>query len=155
LFRSKSILSQSHSTFELHKRVLVDLDQREATVLKQEAEARRVLEQALAHCAAERTSIEQDRAVMVQAEKLYRRFLDETDEGGVPEDNAAQREEPSAREEFAAGEPSGPQESGPREPSVMELRRLLWNENQMDGMKQREAWAADQPPPGAPVGSYS
>ena len=36
LFRSKSILSQSHSTFELHKRVLVDLDQREARKPKPE-----------------------------------------------------------------------------------------------------------------------
>ena len=57
------MLSQSHSTLELHQRVLADLDQREAAVVEKEAEARRVLEQALAHCAAERTSIEQDRAV--------------------------------------------------------------------------------------------
>ena len=159
LFRSKSILSPSHSTLELHKRVLVDLDQREAAVEKQVAEARRVLEQALAHCAAERTNIEQDRAVMVQAEKLYRRFLDETDGGGAPEDNAATAQADLAPQqgEPCVEEPArGPcvEEPAP-EPSpslVMDLRRRLWEEHQTDGVTQRAAWAVGPPPPGAPLG---
>jgi hypothetical protein len=150
-------LSQSHSTLELHKRILVDLDQRAAAVEKQVAEARRVLEQALAHCAAERTSIEQDRAVMVQAEKLYRRFLDETDGGGAPEDNAAtaqadlapQQGEPCVEEpapEPCVGEPA------PEPSLVMDLRRQLWQEHQTDGVTQRAARAVGPPPPGAPLG---
>ena len=154
----ESTLSQSHSTLELHQRVLADLDQREAAVVEKEAEARRVLEQALAHCAAERTSIEQDRAVLEQAEKLYRRFID-TDGGGVPADNMAQPE-PAPQQEpcvmDAPASPPPPADGGAcvTEPSVMDLRRQLWKENQMDGVTQREAWAADQPPPNAPVGSY-
>jgi hypothetical protein len=166
-------LSQSHSTLELHQRVLADLDQREAVVVEQEAKARRVLEQALAHCAAERTSIEQDRAVLEQAEKLYRRFID-TDGPRVPEDNMAQpeppprellsvMEEPASppQESSAMKEPASPEREPSvmmepalpeREPSVMELRRQLWKDNQMDCIMQREAWAADRPPPDAPVG---
>jgi len=155
LFRSRSILSQSHSTLELHKRVLVDLDQREAAVEKQVAEARRVLEHAHAHCAAERTSIEQDRAVMAQAEKLYRRFLDETDGGGVPEDNAATAQADLAPQqgELCAEEPEPCVEEPAPEPSlVMDLRRQLWQEHQTDGVTQRAAWAVGPPPPGAPLG---
>jgi hypothetical protein len=138
-------LSQSHSIFELHERVLADLEQRKAAVLEQEAEARRVLEQTLAHCAAKCTSIEQDRAVLVQAENLYRRFID-TD-GDVPEGDAAQPEPAPQREPLVM------EEQRP-EPSVMELRRQLWNEHQIDGISQREAWAAQEPLPNAPTGSY-
>jgi hypothetical protein len=150
------MLSQSHSTLELHQRVLADLDQREAAVMEQEAEARRVLEQALAHCAAERTSIEQDRAVLEQAAKLYRRFID-TGGGKVPEDNVAQPEPAPEQEPCVMDEPASPPPAADggacvAEPSVMELRRQLWKENQMDGIAQREAWAADQPPPNAPTG---
>ena len=36
----EQMLSQSHSTLELHQRVLADLDQREAAVVEKEAEAR-------------------------------------------------------------------------------------------------------------------
>jgi hypothetical protein len=111
--------------------------------------------------------------VLEQAEKLYRRFID-TDGRGVPEDNMAQPEPPPQGELSVMEEPastpqepsemeesaSSPQESSAmkepvlseREPSVMDLRRQLWKENQMDGVTQREAWAADQPPPNAPVG---
>jgi hypothetical protein len=98
--------------------------------------------------------------VLEQAEKLYRRFID-TDGRGVPEDNMAQPEPEPQGELSAMEEPaSSPRESSAmkepglpeRESSVMDLRRQLWKENQMDGMTQREAWAADQPPPNAPVG---
>jgi hypothetical protein len=136
----------SHSTLELHQRVLADLDQREAAVLEQEAEARRMLEQALANCAAKHTSIEQERVVLVQAEKLYRRFI-ETSEGGVPRDNASQPE-PAQGEQSVMDEPARPL----REPSVMELRRQLWKDNQMDDITQRQAWVSGQPPPNAPMG---
>jgi hypothetical protein len=138
------MMSQAHSTLELHQRVLADLDQREAAVVEHEAEARSVLEQALANCAAKRTSIEQERVVLVQAEKLYRRFI-EMNGGGVPEDNAPQPEPVQQAEQDESAPPL-------REPSVMELRRLLWNDNRMDGVMQHEAWVAGQPPPGAPMG---
>ena len=61
--------------FELHERVLVDLERRDSAVREQESEARRLLEQALAQCRAERAAIANERAVLAQAEQLYRRFL--------------------------------------------------------------------------------
>jgi hypothetical protein len=149
-------LSQSHSTLELHKRVLADLDQREAAVVQQVAEARRVLEQTLAQCAAERTSIEQERAVLVQAEKLYSRFL-ETNGGRVSEDNAAAVQAelvPQQGEQYVEASAPEPRMEAPApEPSlVMALRRQLWQEHQTDGVTQRAAWAVGPPPPGAPLG---
>lgn len=69
-------MAQSNPTLELHERVLADLDRRDSVIMAQEAEARRVLEQALACCAADRERIEQERVVLLQAGKLYRRFME-------------------------------------------------------------------------------
>ena len=98
--------------------------------------------------------------MLEQAEKLYRRFVD-NDGREVPEDSIARPEplppgELSVMEESASPPREPPVMADPasslREPSVMDLRRQLWKENQMDGVTQREAWAADEPPPNAPVG---
>jgi hypothetical protein len=105
------------------------------------------------------TPPEIDSAPMVQAEKLYRRFLDETDSDGVPEDNAAtvQADLAPQQGEPRVEEPArGPcvEEPAP-EPSpslVMDLRRQLWQEHQTDGVTQRAARAVGPPPPGAPLG---
>ena len=66
---------QLSKTLELHERVLSGLERRDAAVREKEGEARRLLEQALAQCTAERAAIAQERAVLTQAEQLYRRFL--------------------------------------------------------------------------------
>ena len=68
-------MTQSNPTLELHGRVLIDLDRRDSTVREKEREARRLLEQALAQCGAERAAIANERAVLSHAEQLYRRFL--------------------------------------------------------------------------------
>ena len=128
-------MTTTNPVLELHQRVLADLDRREAAIVEQEAEARKVLEQALARCAAERTSIDQDKAVLVQAAKLYRR-LSETDGGAFPEASAAQP---------APVPPQG-------DVSVLrDLRNQLWaeHESQSDAVPQRAAWAAMEPVEGA------
>jgi hypothetical protein len=68
-------LDQWDSMLALHERLLSDLDRRDASIGEQENEARRALEQALARCASERSAIAQEKAVLVQAQQLYRRFL--------------------------------------------------------------------------------
>ena len=93
--------------------------------------------------------------MLEQAERLYRRFID-TDGRGVPEDNMALPEPAPQQKPCVIDGPASPPpaDGGARvtEPSVMDLRRQLWKENLMDGVTQREAWPADQPPPNAPVG---
>jgi hypothetical protein len=68
-------LTQSNPAFDLHQRVLTDLQRRDTAVREQESEARRLLEQALAQCAAERAAIANERAVLAQAEQLYAGFF--------------------------------------------------------------------------------
>ena len=60
---------------QLHERVVAELDRRLTAVEEQEAEARQLLEEALARCASERAVIAQERTVLEQAEQVYRRFL--------------------------------------------------------------------------------
>jgi hypothetical protein len=67
-------LGQLDAVLELHSRVLVDLERRGAAIQERENEARRVLEEILAECAAERTSIAQEKSLLAQAAELYRRF---------------------------------------------------------------------------------
>ena len=127
-------MNLSNPALELHERVLADLDRRGAAVVEQEAEARRVLEQALARCAAARTNIDQDRAVLEQAGKLYRQFI-ETNPGSVPEANAA---------------PPAPVPEG--RSVLSDLRRQLWHEyeGQSDDVSaQRTSWKALAPVEGA------
>ena len=69
-------MSQLDAVLELHERVLAELERRGAAVQERENEARRALEQILAQCAAERTSIAQEKSVLTQAAELYRRFAD-------------------------------------------------------------------------------
>lgn len=65
----------NNATLELHQRVLADLDRRDLAVGDKEGEARRLFEQVLAQCSAERTAIAGERNVLMQAEELYVRFL--------------------------------------------------------------------------------
>jgi len=67
-------LSQLDAVLELHKRVLADLERRGVAIQERENEARYALEQVLAQCAAERTSIAQEKSVLAQAAELYHRF---------------------------------------------------------------------------------
>jgi hypothetical protein len=60
---------------QFHERVLAELDRRLTAVEEQEAEARRLLEEALARCGSERALIAQERTVLEQAEQVYRKFL--------------------------------------------------------------------------------
>jgi len=69
-------LSQLDAVLELHERVLADLERRGVAIQERENEARRALEQILAQCAVERTSIAQEKSVLAQAAELYRRFAD-------------------------------------------------------------------------------
>jgi hypothetical protein len=69
------MLPQLSPTLELHKRVLADLERRDTAIGEREREARRLLEQAIAQCNAERTAIATERKVLMQAEQLYLRFL--------------------------------------------------------------------------------
>jgi len=89
-------LIQLNPTFELHQRVLGELDRRDGLVREKEGEARRLLEQALAQCAAERAAIAQERAVLAHAEQLYRRFLGASD---VPDLAVETSSPPSEMEE--------------------------------------------------------
>jgi hypothetical protein len=70
------MLAELAPALELHQQVLADLDRRDAAIVEREAEARRVLEQALADCAAEHTRIDQEKQLLTQASQLYRRFLE-------------------------------------------------------------------------------
>jgi hypothetical protein len=72
-------LSQLDAVLELHERVLTDLERRGVAIQERENEARRALEQVLAQCAIERTSIAQEKSVLAQAAELYRRFADASD----------------------------------------------------------------------------
>lgn len=63
------------ATLELHQRVLADLDNRELNVGVKESEARRLFEQVIEQCSAERAAIASEREVLMQAEELYVRFL--------------------------------------------------------------------------------
>jgi hypothetical protein len=63
------------TTLELHRHVMAELDARAVAIAEKEADARKALEQALDQCAQHRAAIEQDKASLVQAEQLYRRFL--------------------------------------------------------------------------------
>jgi hypothetical protein len=67
-------LSQLDAVLELHGRVLADLERRGTAIQERENEARRVLEQVLAQCAAERATIAQEKLVLAQAAELYSRF---------------------------------------------------------------------------------
>lgn len=67
-------MSQLDAVLELHARVLRDLERRGAAIQERENEVRLSLEQILAQCAAERTSIAQEKSVLAQAAELYRRF---------------------------------------------------------------------------------
>ena len=101
-------LTQFDTTLDLHERLLTDLVRRDAAVAEQEAEARRALEQALAHCAAEHASIDQDRVLLMQVGQLYRRFI-EANGGKVPEPDAV------SPKLTAQASPSKPeQDAGPR-----------------------------------------
>src|SRR5258708_7272511 len=71
------MLSQINPALELHKRIMADLDRRDAAVVKQEADARRALEQAIADCAAQRARTDQERILLTQAGQLYQRFSEE------------------------------------------------------------------------------
>jgi hypothetical protein len=147
------LISSDHPTLELHKRILAELDHREAAVGEQEALARQTLAQVLAHCAAERASIDQDRAVLVQADSLCRRFI-ETNGSEYSEINASeagQAPEPVREPEPAPEVERAQEEPAPREfSSVMALRRTLWKENQLDEIAQRTAWRVGEPPSTAP-----
>jgi hypothetical protein len=67
-------LSQLDAVLELHGRVLADLERRGTAIQERENEARRVLEQVLAQCAAERAAITHEKLVLAQAAELYSRF---------------------------------------------------------------------------------
>lgn len=67
-------MSPLDAVLELHERVLADLERRGAAIQERENEARQALEQILAQCAAQRTSIAQEKSVLAQAAGLYRRF---------------------------------------------------------------------------------
>ena len=82
------MLTQLDPALDLHDRILSDLDRRDAAIAEQEAEARRVLEQALAQCSAERASIDQDRVLLTQVKQLYCRFV-QTNGAGISEDDEA------------------------------------------------------------------
>jgi hypothetical protein len=65
----------NNPTLELHQRILADLDHRDLGVGEKESEARRLFEQVIAQCSAERAAIASERKVLTQAEELYIRFL--------------------------------------------------------------------------------
>jgi small-conductance mechanosensitive channel len=67
--------------------MLEDLDRRNADVAAQEEQARKVLEEALAQCAAVRASIDEQRGLLTQVGQLYQQFL-ETHADAVPEISA-------------------------------------------------------------------
>jgi hypothetical protein len=66
---------QLNAVAELHERIFSDLEQRGAKIEERENEARRMLEQILTQCAADRASITQEQTVLSQAQALYVRFL--------------------------------------------------------------------------------
>jgi hypothetical protein len=68
-------LIQLNAVAELHERIFSDLEQRGAKIEERENEARRMLEQILTQCAADRASIAQEKMVLSQAQELYVRFL--------------------------------------------------------------------------------
>lgn len=80
-------MNQADSTLDLHRRILEDLDRRDADVAVQEDQARKVLEDALAQCAAARASIDRERGLLTQVGQLYQQFL-ETHADVVPEISA-------------------------------------------------------------------
>ena len=77
-------MGQLDAVLELHERLLAELERRGVAIQERENEARHALEQILAQCAAERTSIAQEKSVLAQAGELYRRFADV---GGTPPAN--------------------------------------------------------------------
>lgn len=65
-----------NQTLELHQQLRIDFQRREAVIADQEAEARRILEEVLHKCEADRTAIQQERELLDGVEVVYRRFLD-------------------------------------------------------------------------------
>jgi hypothetical protein len=62
-------------TLDLHRRILSELELREAATREQETEARRALDNALQGIAAERRAIKQCRDLLTQAATLYKSFV--------------------------------------------------------------------------------
>ncbi len=62
-------------TLDLHRRILSELELREAATREQETEARRALDSALQSIAAERRAIKQCRDLLTQAATLYKSFV--------------------------------------------------------------------------------
>jgi outer membrane biosynthesis protein TonB len=62
-------------TLDLHRRILSELELREAATREQETEARRALDSALQNIAAERRAIKQCRDLLTQAATLYKSFV--------------------------------------------------------------------------------
>ena len=139
---------QLSQTLEFHERVLNDLEQRDAAVREKEGEARRLLEQALAQCAAERAAIARERIVLEQAEQLYRRFLGTCDVVLPPVDAAQvppETEEPEPPTEPSIEWPR-PDEFGigsEIETRVRELRSDLCDQVSLENASTQKApkWA--------------
>ena len=91
---------QLNAVVELHERIFSDLEQRGAKIEERENEARRMLEQILTQCAADRASITQEQMVLSQAQKLYVRFLG----GNDPTASAIVLQPPAAASARASSE---------------------------------------------------
>lgn len=65
-----------NQALELHRQLRTDFQRREALIAAREAEARRVLEEILQKCAADRAAIQQETDLLNSVEVVYRRFLD-------------------------------------------------------------------------------
>ncbi len=79
-------------TLDLHRRILSELELREAATKEQETEARRALDNALQSIAAERRAIKQCRDLLTQAATLYKSFVGKdrvTTQSDVPQPTEA------------------------------------------------------------------
>lgn len=104
-------------TFDLHRRIISELNLRESVIKEQETAARRALEDALQNIAAEKHAIKQCRELLSQAEMLYQSFAGEVrvsrqhnvlQPTAPPIAAAAPQQPPDTAPTAAGGEPPPP-----------------------------------------------